>query len=227
MENEFHFLVSGPKNLEGPFRRTFEEFPEFTLEPVGESALLDVSRHTAQVEKDTQWISEKEQLGIIVNNVVQAIVNEDSAALENFVELYKAQKNCISNWEDFSHKTLSLQEFILGAVMVFQKTVEGYGKESKSPKFITHRYGRSRAVYRKPPGVPLNPRNVRLIIGKNGLDGQSPRSIEELAKEEEIRKQSVKVVEEELVKAIFKSLFKSRKGEQSLSFVPTFHRTLE
>lgn len=208
MENEFHFLVSGPKNFEGDFRRTIEGFPEFTVQPVGEGALADVARHLEQEEKDTLWISEKEQLGAIVDNVIQAIMNQDTTALKNFIKLYEAQKKCISNWENNTRsRAISLEEFVLGAVRVFEKTVEGYRDESKSPRFVNSRNGRSRVVYRRPPGVPLSPRHVRLVVGKNGLDGQAPRPVEEMASEEDTEKQVVKQADQELVKAIFMPYF--------------------
>lgn len=205
MENEFHLLVSGPQRLKGVLEQTMAEFPVFTLLPIGEEALSAIDRNQLQEEKDREWLSEREELAQLVGGVLRGAINEDPVTLGNFKEFYEKRSSTISRWEEICKDTLSLEDFAIGAVRIFQRTNEHYKDIVRSPKYHSTSVKGNRVVmYRRPNRDLLNPREARLIIKKYGLNGQPCKPLNLLVSEEEVEKQAVFIAEEGLIMRIFR-----------------------
>lgn len=206
-ENRFRYIVEGPKHLERDFMHTIENFPNLTLTPVGDEAMIDIAIRQQQDEKDREWHKERESLAFLVEEVVWGALNEDPVVLSNFNKFYKMRVDMIARWGNIFKKSISLEDFAYNTIRIFKQTSDAYQGIDKSPKYFnTSKKGNRITMYRRPEENLLNPREIRLIIWRHGLNGQPAKSLDVLADEEEIHRQRATFAEEELLACIFRTI---------------------
>ncbi|MDO8270193.1 MAG: hypothetical protein Q7T54_06010 [Candidatus Levybacteria bacterium] len=183
----FRMIVEGPKKFEGVISQTLSEFPGFTLRPLNSGEQVDIVDISGQNEIEQRWLNEKVALTSSVGLVTQGIDQLNTATIQGFASLYQDCSEQVNGLLDRLDKKMDAETFVRSSLEIFQEAAIAFAGLEKSPAFFSSgRHRKQVTLYKKLPGVDLNPRQIRSIIGLYGLDGEEKRSVVELAETEQI-----------------------------------------
>lgn len=136
------------------FYKSLEMFPEAVV--LGENEYVP---HPLLVE----WEEELDQVQSKVGQVKAATERLDGVCLRGYVQLWKE----LERFARFRNLGLTMEEFVQNSLGIFSSSVDEHKRWGPTPS-----YGTSPRKKYSIIGGFLNPREIRLIIGKFGLTGE-------------------------------------------------------